>query len=135
MLDIIIGVFLAYYWTGLDMVLFHSKQSPIDQPGYVHKGFSPKLIAGLFWPYTTKINQEFLWYSVCFLSCLIVFTFAHSFLVPFVGSTGLTVLIIGIVRVVPVISAIVSIPLSILAMILWIFIGKPFGGQMPRGIN
>ena len=134
-LDIIIGVFLAYYWTGLDMVMFHSSQRPLNQPGYVHGGFFRKLIAGTFWPYTTKINREFMWFFVCFLACAVVFTFAHSFLQPIVGSSGIVVLILGIARVLPIVSTVVSFPLSIFAMLFWLILAKPFGAKEPSGMQ
>lgn len=133
--DIIIGVFLAYYWTGLDMVMFHSGQRPLHQPGYVHSGFFPKLLAGAFWPYTSKSNREFMWFFVCFLACAIVFTFTHRFIQPLVGSSGIVVLALGVTRVTPIVSNVVSIPLSIIAMFLWIFLAKPFGAKEPSGIQ
>jgi hypothetical protein len=133
-IDIIIGTFLAYYWTGADMVLFHSGQSPLHQPGYVHGGFFKKLMAGAFWPFTSKINQEFMWFFVCFLACTVVFSFAHSLLYPLVGSSGLAVLILGIARVLPIVSTVVSFPLSILAMLFWMILAKPFGAKEPSGM-
>ena len=133
--DIILGLFLAYYWTGVEMVSFHSQLHDVDRPGYVDAPLYRRFFSGSIWPVVTKLNQEFAWFFVCFLSGAIVFSFIHALAYPLIGSTGLIVVLIAVLRSIPGVSAIVNAPLALLAMALWFLLAKPFGVKVPSGIE
>ena len=133
--DIILGLFLAYYWTGMEMVLFHSQQHPVDRPSYVDAPLYRRFFSGAIWPVVAKLNQEFAWFFVCFLSGAIIFSFIHALAFPYIGSTGLIVVAIAVLRSIPGVSAIVNAPLALLAMALWFLLAKPFGAKIPAGIE
>ena len=134
-IDIILGLFLSYYWTGFEMVTFHSQQHPVDRPGYVNAPLYRRFISGAIWPVVARLNQELSWFFVCFLSGAIIFSFLHALAYPYFGSTGLIVLAIGVLRSIPGVSAVINAPLALLAMILWFMLAKPFGAKVPSGIE
>ena len=84
LIDVLVGVFLAYYWTGCEMVQFHSRSRPVNQPQYVNGSAIQKIVSGIFWPYVAAINREIIWFLICFFAGAIVFIFAHYLLMPFV---------------------------------------------------
>lgn len=133
--DIAVGLFLAYYWTGCEMVVFHSHLPPEDRPGYVRNPAWQRVISGAAWPLVTYWNRELAWFGVCFLSAATVYSFAHSALLPYVGSTALFVLILAVVRIIPVVAAILNFPLALLGATLWFLIAEPLGGKPPFGMN
>lgn len=134
LIDIIFGIFLSYYWTGVEMVTVHSQSYPIDRPGYVSGPWIKRFFAGAVWPIAARMNRELGWFFVCFLSGAILFTILHAVLYPHFRSEGLVVLAVVVVRVVPIISAIVNGPLAILSMVLWFVLAKPFGAKVPTAI-
>ena len=133
--DIVLGLFLAYYWTGVEMVSFHSQLDPVDRPGYVDAPLYRRFFSGAIWPVVAKLNQELAWFFVCFLSGAIVFSFIHALAFPYIGSTGLIVVAIAVLRSIPGVSAIVNAPLALFAMVLWFLLAKPFGAKIPSGIE
>lgn len=133
--DIIIGLFLSYYWTGFEMVSFHSQQHPVDRPGYVNAPILRRIFSGAIWPIVAKLNNELAWFFVCFASGAIVFSFLHALVYPYFGSTGLVVISIAILRSIPGVSVVVNAPLALLAMALWMVLAKPFGARVPSGIE
>jgi hypothetical protein len=134
-IDIIIGLFLSYYWTGFEMVTFHTLQHPVDRPGYVNASIYKRFLSGAIWPVVAKLNYELTWFFVCFVSGAIVFSFIHALAYPYFESTGLVVLVIAVLRSIPGVSTIVNAPLAILAMIMWMVLAKPLGAKMPSGID
>ena len=134
-IDIIIGLSLSYYWTGMQMVAFHSQQHPVDRPGYVDARLYKRFFSGAIWPVVAKLNQEFAWFFISFLSGAIVFSFVHALSYPYINSTGLIVFAIAILRSIPGVSAIVNAPLALLAMVLWLLLAKPFGARIPSSIE
>jgi hypothetical protein len=134
-IDIIIGLFLSYYWTGFEMVVFHTLLHPVDRPGYVNAPIYKRFLCGAIWPVVAKLNNEFTWFFVCFLSGAIVFCFIYALAYPFFNSTGLVVLAIAVLRSIPGVSGIVNFPLALLATIMWSVLAKPLGAKMPSGIE
>lgn len=129
--DVIVGMFLAYYWTGLDMVSFHIKSPRYHQPSYISGGFWRKFISGATWPVVAKLNQELWWYSVCFLSLASVAVAYHSVLSGLLSSTATTITLV-LMRLVPVIQLLVVVPCMLISSLLWKFIAEPMGGRMPN---
>ena len=129
--EVIMAVFLAYYWTGFEMVYFHTQLEPVDQPGYVSGSAWRRIGAGVVWPVASYANSEFAWFSICFLSSAIVLGAAYIGLNHVIGSTFLAVLVLGLLRVTPVVSALLSFPLSLLSALLWLLIAKPLGCKPP----
>lgn len=129
--EVIMAVFLAYYWTGFEMVHFHTQLDPVDQPGYVSGSVWRRIGAGVVWPVASYANREFAWFSICFLSSAIVLGAAYVGLNHVIDSTFLAVLVLGVLRVTPVVSALLSFPLSLLSALLWLLIAKPLGCKPP----
>jgi hypothetical protein len=63
---IIVSTFVAFMWTGWEMVQYHSNCSPIDRPAYVRHGFGMKLLVSLTWPYVAVRGKELAWFSATF---------------------------------------------------------------------
>lgn len=133
--DVIIAVFLAYYWTGFEMVLFHTQLDPVDQPGYVSGSVLKRIGAGVVWPGVAYLNGEFAWFSICFLSSAIALGASYIGLNHVIGSTFFAILVLGVLRVTPVISALLSFPLALLSALLWFLIAKPIGCKPPSGME
>jgi hypothetical protein len=133
--EVIIAVFLAYYWTGFDMVNFHTQLEPVDQPEYVSGSTWKRVVSGALWPVVSYANREFAWFSICFLSAAIVLGAAYVGLNRLLGSTFYAVSVLGALRVTPVISALLSFPLAMFSSLLWLLIAKPLGCKPPTGIE
>lgn len=134
-MEVIIAIFLAYYWTGFDMVHFHTQLDPVDQPEYVNGSTWKRVVSGALWPVVSYANREFAWFSTCFLSAAIVLGAAYVGLNHLLGSTFYAVLVLGTLRVTPVISALLSFPLALFSSLLWLLIAKPLGCKPPSGIE
>lgn len=132
--EVIIALFLAYYWTGFEMILFHTQLNPVDQPGYVSGSVWKRIGAGVVWPVASYANREFAWFSICFLSSAIVLGAAYIGLNHLIGSS-LAILVLGALRVTPVVSALVSFPLALVGTLLWFLIAKPLGCKPPKGMD
>lgn len=132
--EISVSIFLGYYWTGLGMVLFHSSQNPVDQPGYVHLSFWRKVAAGAAWPFVARINQELGWFAVCFASSTATVAAAYLLLAGSLGSS-LTLLAINALILIPGVNAIMVFPQALMATILWSIMAKPLGLKAPSGIE
>lgn len=130
-----VGVFLAYYWTGFGMVEFHRMLNPVDQPAYVHAPAWQQVLAGAFWPYVARLNGEFVWNVVCFLSSAVVATLAYSLLLHLINSSFFAIIILSGVRAIPVLHVVVSGPTALIAALLWFLFAKPFGLKPPSGIE
>ena len=135
LVDVAIGLFLAYYWTGYDMVLFHSQLESVDRPSYVDGPKWKVVISGAGWPLIAYLNRELSWFGVCFLSSAIVFTAVHMLLLPYVGSTASVVVILAVLRNVPLLGRLLSVPFGAIASVLWILVAKPLGARVPAGIE
>lgn len=133
--EVIIAVFLAYYWTGFEMVQFHTQLDPVDQPGYVDGSVWKRIGAGVVWPFVAFTNREFAWFSICFLSSAIVLGAAYIGLNHLLGSTFYAILVLGALRVTPVVSTLVSFPLALVSALLWFLIARPFGCKPPSGME
>lgn len=134
-IEVIVALFLAYYWTGFDMVHFHTQLEPMDQPGYVSGTTWKMFVSGASWPIVSYANREFAWFLICFLSAAIVLGAAYVGLNHLLGSTFYAVLVLGALRVTPIISALLSFPIAMISSLLWIFIAKPLGCKDPTGIE
>jgi len=132
--DIIFGLTLSYCWTGYGMVSFHSQQFPLYQPGYVSAPLYRRFICGAIWPVIAKLNKEFAWFFVSFLSEAIFFSFLHALAHPYIGSIGLTIAI-ALLRFIPGISFVFNAPFTWFAVILWHVLAKPFGARVPSSIE
>lgn len=134
-IEVIVALFLAYYWTGFDMVHFHTQLEPMDQPGYVSGPTWKMFVSGASWPIVSYANREFAWFLICFLSASIVLGAAYIGLHHLLGSMVFALLVLGAARVTPVLSALISFPLAMVSSLLWIFIAKPLGYEDPAGIE
>lgn len=133
--DVIIATLLAYYWIGFDIVLFHSQLPPYAQPGYVRKPVWYRFFAGALWPMIAYRNREFAFFIICFFSSVIVLGAAYIGLNYVLGSTGLAVLVLGIMRTIPITAPLIAVISSIISMFLWTIIAKPLGCKLPEGME
>ena len=125
------AVALAYYMTGLNMVLFHSQSSPIDQPAYVHAGVGRKMFAGALWPRVTRLNHEFGWFAVTFVAACIV-TIGAFWIAGLFLSAGLlrTMLVWGVL-----ITPLGILPLALVSSVLWLVVSRPLGLKIPSAMS
>lgn len=131
---LIIGIFLAYYWTAFDLLAFHSSLSAYAKPVYVKGSIFRRFIAGVFWPFISKFNGEFGWFFTCFLSYTVLLT-AILAATSSSMSTFACVLIVGIVRLTPRVHNIFTFPAALISSIFWRFIAAPMGAKVPTGID
>jgi hypothetical protein len=129
--DVAVVVFVAYYFTGMTMVAFHSKLSPLHQPGYVSLGKGRRILAGAMWPVVARANGELGWFVITFVSALTVVAIEYWILGRFVDSTFWRVAIVWLACIVPIVNA----PLALVAVILWLLVGKPLGLRVPSGMD
>lgn len=132
--NLIIGLFLAYYWTGFEMVEFHTLSHPIDRPAYVDNPLYKKVISALLWPFITRMNFEFGWFFSCFISYTIVITFFYSIFISFIP-TWLVVASVVILRQIPVVGVIFNAPAALIASLVFMPLSKIFGWRVPGAIN
>jgi hypothetical protein len=100
--DVEVVLFLAYYLTGLNMVLFYRGLDPMDQPDYVRQGGVRRVIAVMIWPVGGGLNHELGWYAVCFVSAVIVIGPGYWLAGMFVQSTFWRVMIVWTACMTPV---------------------------------
>jgi hypothetical protein len=130
----IISLFLAYYWTGFEMVEFHSLSHPIDRPSYVNNPLYKKAISALLWPIVTRLNFEFGWFFSCFISYVVVITFFYSICVEFTPAW----IVIGgviIIRQIPMAGVIFNAPAALIASIVFMPLSKLFGWKVPAAMS
>ena len=133
--ELIFGLFLAYYWVGVEMVSVHTHDR-VDRPQYVHGNFLLRIICGAIWPVVTKRNYEFTWFFIRFLSNAIFFIFVLALTYPYAGSYSyvLVGIMLPILGFIPIVSTLVILPMSFLATILWCLLAQPFGVEVPSRI-
>ena len=52
-----------------------------------------------------------------------------------IRATPNAVVIIGVIRQAPTIGTLIALLLSILALLFWLVLGKPFGAKIPTGLK
>ena len=132
--SLIIGLFLAYYWTGFEMVEFHTISHPIDRPAYVDSPIYKKAISALLWPIVTRLNFEFGWFFSCFISYVVVITFFYSICIEF-APTWIVVAGVIIIRQIPIVGVIFNAPAALIASIVFMPLSKLFGWKAPDAIE
>ena len=131
---LILGAFLAYYWTAFDMVAFHVNLSSESSPTYVRGSTIRRFFAGFFWPFVAKLNNELGWFFSCFVSYAIVLTLIISVCSNFI-SIFACILIVGAIRLIPKVQKILTIPVSLVSTLVFKFVAKPLGARVPAGID
>lgn len=127
--------FLAYYWTGFDMVLYHQGSNPMDRPAYVRGPFYSKILIGAVWPYTCFRNEELGWFVCCFFSSLVVIAFSLAILTIYL-SYFWAILIIGLIRTlrIPIISKVYFWGIAAVFFVVWMIFSKLFPIQEPSSL-
>jgi hypothetical protein len=129
--DIILLLSLAYFNAGMNLLLFHTGLSPMDQPGYVERGLAPILIAALLWPITARINRELAWFFVIFVAAVLVFALGWLVLgVLFYSPTwrAVTLLVVSF-------TGLFGRPSGFLGSLIWRAVAKPLGLRVPLGLE
>jgi hypothetical protein len=118
---------LAYYLTGLNMILFHTGLDPIDQPRYASAGVLRILGAATVWPFVANINGELGWFGLFFASGLLYFTVALRVVVFFVDSPWIVLGVFWVLCFTPIVGA----PVGILGSLLWRLLPASLRPRMP----
>ena len=129
--DVAAIVFLAYYVTGLQMVLFHSTQPIVERPTYVRYGFGRKFIAGAFWPVVALLNAETAWHLVTFISAAVIMSAEYPLTGYLVASPFWRTQLLLLAAFTPVVNA----PNAMLSAAIWMLIIRPLGVKMPPAVE
>lgn len=129
--DLAVIVLVSYYSTGLNMLAFHRSLSPVDQPGYIRQAGPRRFLTAAVWPLVARLNGEFGWFAVTFASTLLIVGVAYKLLGGLIASVFWRVLLIGIVSITPVF----TLPLALVATVLFLVAAKPFGARPPSGMD
>lgn len=133
--DFIVVIAVSYYWTGVGMVSFHRTLDPIDQPAYASWPLWRAIPAIVGWPFVAAANRELPWFGVTFVSSLVVYSIAYWILGFAVPSTFWRIVLLGLVSMIPFVSAIIAAPLSLISAILWRLFASRAGWRVPSGIG
>lgn len=132
--NIALGLFLAYYWTGFEMVEFHTTSHPVDRPAYVDFPLYKKTVSAMLWPFVAKINFEFGWFFSCFVSYAVVITVVYSiasdYLPAWIFVAGVVIL-----RQIPILGVIFNAPAALVASLVFLPLSKIFGWKVPEAIG
>ncbi len=128
-------MFVAYMWTGWEMVRYHSTCSPIDRPAYVGHGLGIKLLVGLIWPYVTMRGRELAWFAATFAGSVVLVGIALYFLHPMGVPVWLIVGAIPFLRMLPVVGFVLNAPVAIVATLVFFALFRPFGAKMPNSME
>lgn len=131
---IIVAVSLAYYWTGFEMVEFHTLSSSIDRPAYLKRPWYLRTMSALIWPYVATINSEFGWHFCCFIGYTVVVSFVYGLSAEYVPSF-VAILVLGVLRLVPLASVVINAPSALIASLVFLPFSKIFGWRMPNAIK
>lgn len=123
-------VFVSYWWTGQEMTLFHS-QDFFDPPAYIYKPQREQFLYGMIWPIVSYFNDQLGWFFTTFVSSCFVYGITYLALNEMIGSTLITFLTIGVIKVTPL-RVLFTIPLALMASVLWTFTGGPLGWKIAR---
>lgn len=132
--NIAFGLILAYFWTGFEMVEFHTISHPVDRPAYVHLPWYRRAVSAMLWPLVTKINFEFGWFFSCFVSYAMVITAIYSFCSEYI-SPGIFVVGVIILRLIPIVGVVFNAPAAFLASLIFLPLSKMFGWKIPEAIG
>ncbi len=129
--DISVVLLLAYFNAGMNLILFHTGLGPVDQPGYVSRGFRSIVAAGIFWPVVARLNRELAWFLVIFFAAIVLFSagwFALGVITDSVLWRGIPLLVISV-------TGLFGRPAGFVGSIVWNLIAKPFGLSVPSGLE
>jgi hypothetical protein len=132
---VIVSAFVAYLWTGFEMVLYHASCDPIDQPAYVHRGYAARAACSLTWPVVAKLNQELAWLFATFTGSSAFLVAVFYFLVPLNVPVWLIVAGIPALRMLPIIGAVLNFPIVIVSAVVFFVLFRPLGAKIPSGMN
>ena len=135
-LDLMLGVILAYCWTGLYMVSIHSDSAPMDRPAYVRGPLYLKVIYGAQWPRICRLNREFAWFVSQFVGSAIVLTLTLALLATHIGY-AVSVLLLGLIIMLPVpfVSKAYFLTTGCVSGIDWQLVSRLFRLQEPSAIQ
>lgn len=125
------AVFLAYYLTGVNMVLYHSASAPLDRPGYVYLGFWRKAMSGAMWPYVARLNRELGWFVVTYFASVVVAAAFYAAVGLFLDHGFWRTLIVMALTVTPI----GAMPLAIVSTLLWLIVSRPLNLRVPAAME
>ena len=130
LVDVVVVMVISYWFCGQSMLVTDRKLDPIDQAAYVSQSRGRRFLVGMLWPHVARLNEEFAWYAVSYVSILLVVGIAYELLGLFVASLFLRVVVLAVAWYSPVL----TVPFSIMATILWAVVAAPLGARVPPGI-
>lgn len=125
------AVFLAYYLTGVNMVLYHSASAPLDRPGFVYLGFWRKVLSGAMWPYVSRLNRELGWFVVTYFASVITAAAFYAGVGLFLEHGFWRTLIVMALCTTPI----GAMPLAIVSTLLWLLLSRPLKLTVPAAME
>lgn len=132
--NLIVGLLVGYWWTGLAMFENDSNAHPVDRPSYVDNPLYLRVLSLSIWPIVAKINRELGFYFSCFLGYTVVATIAYAVLMQYLNSYVLVALLL-VLRSIPIASVLVNAPAVLIASIVMLPLSVVFGSKMPTTIT
>lgn len=130
----LVSLAVAYYWTGFEMVTYHLHSRIPHRPSYVNGSRIRRFAGGLIWPFVCKANRELGWFFSCFVSYTLLLTIILTIATKFIP-VYVCIIIIGIIRLIPAVQNILTIPAASIAGIFLAIVARPLGSKMPDGMN
>lgn len=122
-------IVFSYFATGLEMISLHSED--FDPPSYIYKPAVIQILYGSIWPIVSHANDQLGWFFIAFISTCIVYGLAYLALDGFTHSVLIPFAIITAMRITPL-NIILSMPMALIASILWLFSGLPLGWKIAK---
>ena len=129
-------VFLGYYWTGLNMVVFHGWLPAFEQPAYVRGNILARTFAGAIWPYTCLLNRELGWFFSSFVGLTVAVGLMLALLTHWL-SWFWAIMIVGLIQFVkvPVISPLFSLLITLPAAAVARMLARFFHFSIPASME
>jgi hypothetical protein len=128
--SLIVSAGIAYLLAGYELVPIGAELEGVDRPLYEGEDLRVRLSVMLLWPRVARSNQSFGFTSAFALSYFIWFFallhFDHSDF-----PAWLVVIGVLIVRLVPGVKMLVTLPVGLVAMTLFFVSMRPFGARNP----
>lgn len=127
--EVVIVIFMSYLATGIEMLLLHSED--FDPPAYIYKPAGSQFLYACIWPVVSYFNNQLGWFFITFISTSIVYGSAYILLDELTNSVSIPLAIITLVRFTRL-NILFTLPMALIASILWFITGHPLGWKMGK---
>lgn len=129
-----LGLLLAYFFTGCEMLICHIDGDAVDRPAYVDGPFSRKLLVGAIWPYVCKLNGDLNWFLCGYLGFSVVSVIYLALVTPHI-SYFWSVVILCAIRPLPVLGKLFNILSTTVSGSTFAAFSLIFGWKIPDWIQ